>query len=65
MSCSSPAQEKELEDFLLNIILIRDIRSLASAGGIRSNGIFVIPHPKDKHPKLVPMLGEDIDLLRL
>jgi integrase len=28
------------------------------------NGYIIIPHPKEKRPKLVPLLAEDMDLIR-
>jgi len=33
-------------------------------GEINVNGFFVIPHPKEKNPKLVAMLDEDIELFK-
>jgi hypothetical protein len=29
------------------------------------NGYIIIPHPKEKRPKLVPLLAEDVELIRL
>jgi hypothetical protein len=33
-------------------------------GQVAENGMFIIPSPKEKDPKLVPMLPEDIDLFK-
>jgi len=30
----------------------------------RENGFFIIPHPKEKKPKVVPLTDEDLDLVR-
>ncbi len=29
-----------------------------------TNGILIVPHPKEKRPKLVPMLDDDVELVR-
>ena len=52
--------------FLATYISVRpgEMTSLTEAQVDRQRGLLIIPHPKEKKPKIVPLTKEDIELIR-
>ena len=52
--------------WLATYIAIRpgEMRGLKEGQVDRSRGILIIPHPKEKEPKIIPLLDEDIEIIR-
>lgn len=52
--------------WLATYISIRpgEMRSLAEKHVDRQRGILIVPHPKEKRSKIIPLIQEDIDIIR-
>ena len=52
--------------WLANYIAIRpgEMRNLTEGQVDRTRGMIIIPHPKEKRAKVIPLIQEDIDLVR-
>ena len=52
--------------WLANYIAIRpgEMRGLTEGQVDRQRGIIIVPHPKEKKPKIIPLIQEDIEIVR-